>query len=183
MDDKRISDYTDKIVRMKMDIVYFDMDGVLADFANGVARNLFGKPWGYVRPHGKGLVEDLGVTETQFWRALNSVGSDFWAELPPLSDGVHLWHELRERGVECRVCTSPSAKPSCLAGKQRWMQKWLRSKNETYFDGFHMTKHKWELARLGRLLLDDYSKHVDAFIKASGSAILWRGIESLDEYT
>lgn len=164
-----------QIIKAGFDVVYFDMDGVLADFANAVGYGLFGREFGSMNPHGRSTVEELGVTHDGFWRVLNAADQDFWANIPPLLDGVFLWHHIRRSGVVCRVCTSPSRQPSCLAGKHTWIQRHLRLDDESYFDGFHMTSKKYELARPGRLLIDDTEKHVTAFRSSGGCSILWRG--------
>lgn len=149
-----------------MPLVLFDLDGVLADFATGVAK-LFGKPAPGPDQAGQELAVALGVPSSAIWQRIDAQGRRFWEELPATPEADELVALARER-AEIAIASSPSQDPASAAGKLRWIQQRFGRR----FRDFHITPRKDLLAAPGRLLVDDSTDHVTAFRAAGGTALL-----------
>lgn len=154
--------------------IFFDMDGVLADFVAG-ALEIHNRtdvpkmdvPWG--------LEDKLGIAPHDFWAPM---GKDFWANLPPLSDGLKLL-EYAEwlAGIEAiGILTSPCDTAGCYDGKRAWMRKHLPRMERRMFTG----SHKELFAGPTKILIDDREQNCHGFYKAGGIPILvprpWNGL-------
>ena len=152
----------------KIEKIYFDIDGVMADWLGGVAKS-FG-----VHRHalahrvntGMAPAQALGISNNSFWARLDH--PEFWAKLEPFAPTLQLWHDFRDAGLDCCVLTAPSQAPSCLSGKLMWLQTYLGGRN---FRDYIMTRRKGDLGGPGRLLLDDREKNIGPFTAAGGMAI------------
>ena len=149
-----------------MPLVLFDLDGVLADFAAGVAK-LFGKPAPGPELAGQELAAALDVPTAVIWQRIDALGRRFWEELPPTPEADALVALARER-AQIAIASAPSQDPASAAGKLRWIQQRFGRR----FRDFHITPRKDLLAAPGRLLVDDHAEHVAAFRAAGGAAVL-----------
>lgn len=160
---------------MKKPTIYFDMDGVLADFFNPAfaACNealCFGATADdYRRSHGKFSIEEyFRITPRKFWGIIDSEPG-FWECLPVLRQGVSAFNEYAaDPRFDVYVLTSPSANPHCIYGKAVWLQKHLGVgvKRVIYTGNKHLLAHP------GALLIDDYPKNTMAFANAGGATCL-----------
>jgi phosphoglycolate phosphatase-like HAD superfamily hydrolase len=149
-----------------MPLVLFDLDGVLADFAGGVAK-LFGAAAPGPEHAGKDLATALGVSAAGIWQRIDAQGRRFWEELEATAEAEALVALARERG-EIAIASSPSQDPASAAGKLRWIQQRFGRRCRD----FVLTPRKDLLAAPGRLLVDDSPEHVAAFRAAGGTALL-----------
>ena len=81
---------------MKIDKIYFDMDGVLANFDKGV-KDLCGISPNDVNDYDK-KSDDLQ------WDSIRKV-SHFYAKLEPVPSVVSLFNKLREKGYSVEILT------------------------------------------------------------------------------
>ena len=152
--------------------VFFDLDGVLANFVGGALR-LHNRDhdvpvescrWNFMTQLGF-----TGENDPAFWAPL---GFDFWAGLSPYSDGMALLRATEQRfakdGVgEIGLLTSPCDTPGCVDGKRAWVAKHLPSYRRKLFVG----SAKQLFAGPGKLLIDDHDSNVNAFEAAGGRAV------------
>lgn len=152
-------------------VIYLDLDGVIADFTEGVfnahdredlvAKHSSGDwpiDWNY---HG-----ELG--EPDAWiKKVEELGEVFWEYLNAYQWKNRLIMALEETGIPWYICTTPAPIPSCLSGKMKWLQHHLGKFN------LIMIKDKWRLAHQNALLIDDNDTNCDKFFEAGGSTILF----------
>lgn len=150
----------------KIDQVFFDLDGVLADFVGGVSLALGFDP-GDVAQRVRAGGDFWRVVGVDSRRFLSDAPPEFWANLEPIPAGVQAFMTLRRRGVYTRVLTSPPGNPAGFAGKQMWCEQHLRDARPLMVD------EKYLLARPGRLLVDDSEYQVDPWRAAGGTAVLF----------
>lgn len=149
-----------------VEVVYLDLDGVLANFCGGVARDA-GVPeesldcWE--------LWTKLNMTEIEFWDWLNSRPAQWWADLEPYPWAMDLYGFFLELGPVC-FATSPSKSAASYAGKYQWLCDHFGAKAAGHSLMGH-AKH-W-LAAPNRVLIDDADKNVDAFREYGGRAVLF----------
>lgn len=151
-------------------IVFLDMDGVLVDFAQGVA-SLFGIDKSVVEANGSDAYKAAGVSRAQFWLRIESAGYDWWESLPPYP-WAHRLVSACERLGEVYVATSPPTSAlTAGSGKMSWLK---RNLPELYSGRrFFIGTNKYLLAGPDRVLVDDDIRKHAAFAKAGGQAILF----------
>ena len=157
-------------------IIYLDIDGVSADFVEGVGK-LFGYDGGVQNLITSGnwnFYEDLDIYKEDMWEAIKKAGVDFWANLPDTNCHRTLYNQLGRFG---RVIYLSS--PACF--RSRYIENtdeitgkliWLRKRRGNSFKGFVFTPDKSLLARYNTILIDDNPKEVEAFKRRGGEAIL-----------
>ena len=172
------------------EIVYFDMDGVLADLFPVVFAAYNAPP-----------LEEMGLTEEQYQKALlkpiddglcvwltpeggvvaetvkevsefiSSQPPKWWADLPALQDGLDLWDACQGH-VETRVLSSMRCSPTSAMGKILWCQMHLGIlKPHDY--RVHLTVEKGECGKSGRLLIDDCVFNIAKFEEEGGTGLHW----------
>ena len=165
---------------MKIDTVYLDMDGVLADFVGSSIRALGHAP-AEVMPRMlehkgdyDGMYSALDMDEDEFWERLDALeggtvpGSLVWEKMDP-----YPWRDMILK--LCRevaptwILTSPSRNAGSSYGKIVWLQTWLGARFRDYI----LSPRKWHVARPGTLLVDDSDRNVDKWRRKGGEAILF----------
>lgn len=155
-----------------IDVIYLDMDGVVARFVDGVAR-FFGKteedllplwPAGSYSIHIPLGLED----EDELWKKVDQGGWPFWASLKPYPWADRLYEELRKIAPVV-IATSPSLHPQSAYGKIAWLQKWKGK----HFRDYMIVPKKHFLARPGALLVDDSDDKVVQYRERGGPAVLF----------
>lgn len=142
-------------MKEKIDTIYCDMDGVLVDFRAGC--------------------EEIGAIDGTFvdWQKVHEYGSDFWANLPWTKEGEHFYKWLnkycKEQNIDLCILSQVNYEDGAN-GKMEWLMNNTRVPHKNiYIVGTNKSKTKF--ATNGSLLIDDYSKNVEAFIVAGGQAI------------
>lgn len=149
-------------------LIYFDMDGVLADFEEGIRRQ-------YAKPYAD--LEDVEVDH--FWN-IGCVREMTFQTLPPITEGVHLL-----RWVISRTPHDVAILSSTGGGKHhneiaRQKLQWLDTHIlDTLPAAFCTgTQSKALFAMDGALLIDDRKKVIDAWRERDAFALLFEQGES-----
>lgn len=147
--------------------LFFDLDGVLADFVGGA-----------LRVHGAELAREsvtwgfplqigfTGVDDPRFWAPF---GFDYWSNLEPYADGFALLAAARFMlGVErIGLLTSPCDTAGCVDGKRKWVARHLPDYRRRLFVG----SAKELFAGPTKILIDDHDPNCSKFTAAGGHAI------------
>lgn len=148
--------------------VFFDMDGVLADFVRGAlahhARSDF--PIERVEWNFPSQIGFTGTNDPSFWQNL---GLKFWSTLDILSDGFVLLREAERLVGADRIALLSSAADThgCCDGKRIWVKKYLPDYYRRTFFG----SSKGLIGGPGRVLVDDHDGNIDAWTAAGGVAV------------
>ncbi len=105
-------------------LIYFDMDGTLADFEGGV-RDICG-----IAAADKDHPDE--AQDARMWEGIRKAG-DFYYRLKPLPGAVELFQKVYEQyGDDCRILTGIPSEGrgivSAVADKKRWAQEYLGPK-------------------------------------------------------
>jgi hypothetical protein len=141
--------------------LFVDMDGVLADFDTGY-RLIFGVP---IKKKEEFDVDGHDVD----WSSVSAHGR-FYRDSPPMPDAEELWDYVKHFRPSL-LTGIPSSVPEAAGDKRQWMinQPWLR-----YPDGSLpamrccKSKEKSIHAAPGDVLIDDWEKYKELWIKAGG---------------
>lgn len=147
--------------------VFFDLDGVLADFVTAaLAAHKKELPipdvqWGFPTQIGFN-----GVDDPAFWQPF---GFYFWLNLPAYPDGLCLLRHCERivAPVNIALLSSPCDTPGCCEGKRAWVARHLPEYRKRLFLG--SAKHLF--AGPGKVLVDDHDANADAFVKAGGVVV------------
>lgn len=160
----------------RFDIVFLDMDGVLADFQGAACKAHNKLPpaelaaSGTWKPGDWDMPTVFGMNKEKFWRKIDEA-PDFWAGLPALRDIKALFDLAQQLAPVARILTTPHGHASSYSGKWDWRQHHIPPAIKLCM--VESSADKALLARPGRLLIDDSDENVDAFRAAGGSAILF----------
>lgn len=155
--------------RLANPVCYLDLDGVLVDFVRG-AFEAHGSTLHRDDPLGVrwGLDDQLGFggdRKPLFWAPF---GRAFWAGLPWTPEGRRvLDHVERLFGHRVVLLTSPCDTDGSVQGKLEWVRRELPEYRRRVFVG----PAKPMLAGPGKVLVDDYDGHVEAFRVEGGQAV------------
>lgn len=157
--------------------IYLDMDGVLTDFEKG-CKNI-------------GAIDEK--TGRPIWPKLNKVGADWWADMPWMEGGQTFYNWLKDFCAENKIdlCILSSVGTNCwkagYTGKIDWLNKNCKdipTQNRYIVQSgprMHACDAKAKFASDNTLLIDDFSKNVNAFIMKGGQAILYKDGHSAKE--
>lgn len=155
--------------------VFFDMDGVLSDFANAALIAHGAPDYFKENPDARGfqfwdLAENLGIKPKDFWAPLEH--RDFWANLAPMADGFEmLYNVFMNYEAILYGLTLPYKSEGCYAGKFYWFMKHVS--NTIPYSHLCMAKEKQLFARDKYcILVDDNNYNCECFKKAGGRAFL-----------
>lgn len=138
--------------------VFFDLDGVLADFA------------GHAKAHGK--FDAKGQT---LWDAIDY---QWWTTMPACKGAKDFYDEVKAMKLgKVRFLTAASKSRSSFAGKADWVQTFApeRGRNAMLDIIIAPAHDKDFLAGPRRILIDDRQKNIDAWVAAGGIGILHAG--------
>ena len=145
--------------------VHLDLDGVLTDFVDAVARFHKKDPSLVVK---YGLEECWGMDSKTLWEPL---GYDFWANLP-LTKEAHQIMDLCEEAVgrdSIFISTSPCLTKGSVEGKLDWVRKHFPDLARRT----SVNKDKHGSASPFSLLIDDTKYKCDEYVAWGGHAFLF----------
>lgn len=153
------------------DRIYFDMDGVLADFDRGVAELA-----GFERRHGQGESRE---EDDLMWEAVRKVGH-FYAKLEPIPGSIELFCDLHDRyGGQCEILTGiPTPKrnmPESGGDKIEWVSRFLPE--DVQANVVYRREKKNFCKGPGSVLIDDFHVNVAEWERHGGTGILFEEAE------
>jgi len=139
--------------------VYLDMDGVIADFDEGV-RQLTGR----------GPKEQ---SQRDMWKAiLGTHESKFWEQLPPIKNYKSLVRFLEQNFEHVLILSSPGkGGQATIEGKQDWL-----TNNGVPFHAI-FRREKEVYAEPNSLLIDDWSKNIEKWKQAGGQTLHYQNFK------
>lgn len=164
-----------KVVTKPQFKVYFDMDGVLDDFDEGVRRMLGFEPL------------PQGIEDNRYKKALfNSIAHTphFYFKLHPFYDSIFLFYDVEDSiGAEnVEILTGvPLPHKGCdyAADKEKWVRQFINSHTKVNCV-FSKDKPKF-VEGPQSILIDDYSKNIKQWKEAGGTGILFKTVNQTRE--
>ena len=160
------------IVEVQRMIIYFDMDGVLADFEGYIRKN----EMGYVSHDTRDKAAD-----ERMWEEIKKVDR-FYFQLEPIPGALELFRRLNEK-YNCEILSAIPKPHWGLVGtaedKRAWVAKYL---GEEVPVNIVYREQKKDFAKGPQcVLVDDLEKNIREWNELGGTGILFRGAESFDE--
>ena len=160
---------------MEVQKIYFDMDGVVADFNRGVAE-LCHLP----------VIPISEVTEAQddeMWKAIRAVGH-FYDKLEPIPGAVQMFRTVAERyGDRCEILTGIPKKRRGIdtagADKIAWAHRILSP--DVVVNIVYAEEKKNFCKGKTCILIDDLEKNIRAWEAAGGTGVLCRSPQQMTE--
>ena len=148
-------------------MIFFDLDGVLANFvagafaAHGKSIPIETVEWGF--PAQLGFE---GVNDPKFWEPF---GHSFWENLAPYDDGLSLLRAAE--GLigpdQIGLLSSPCDTAGCVDGKRAWVGRYLPCYRRRLFLG----SAKELFAGRNKVLVDDHDPNCEKFAAAGGQVV------------
>lgn len=135
-------------------IIYFDMDGVLADFDKQADKMDIWKPENH-KPD---------------WKKAEEIGTKFWADMEPIQEGMDLVAAVEKAGYEIGIFSAIHLECG-KKGKREWLAKHLPQipkKNIIIVRRGNM-KHKFAVK--DSMLIDDKLENVQNYIAVGEKAL------------
>ena len=155
--EKLIKEFQQFLTEFDSQQIYCDMDGVLADFEQGIIDIIGGK------------------FDDKRWVELPD---DFFYRLEPMPDAKKLWGFIGKYDPFILTATPRSSRGPIAAraaeDKTKWMKRWFGVSSDKMYPV--MRKNKANFAMDGRdgrpnLLIDDHSKNIAQFQSAGGIGV------------
>ena len=152
--------------------IYFDMDGVLADFDRGVSELCGLKP----REQGKERSEE---EDTLMWEKIREVGH-FYDKLEPVPGALEMFEKVYGMfGEDCQILTGiPKPKrgiESAGEDKTNWAHRLLSDKLKVNIV-YREEKKRYCFGK-EHILIDDLKENIESWEKYGGTGILFRNAE------
>tara|TARA_R110002153_G_scaffold123270_1_gene269340 strand:- start:72 stop:560 length:489 start_codon:yes stop_codon:yes gene_type:complete len=144
--------------------IFVDMDGVLADFVQGVQSPEFlNSP----------LTNDADYDN----RKLELSNKGLFAKLPKMEDMDHLVDHIKSSGEywEILTATGDVNRSRVAADKNQWIRKYVDP--DVLITCTIKGKHKAVFARPNHVLIDDRLENIQAWTKAGGIGILHKNAQ------
>jgi len=136
--------------------IFIDMDGVLCD-ANQQFDNFFHEGTWHTVQKNKGRTYGVNL--------VHNAGYDFWTKMPWTPDGKDLWSYVK--GFIPVILSDPKDFKCAISGKYEWVNR-----NISPFQHVVLSGNKELFANKHSLLIDDYSRNINKWVKAGGIGIL-----------
>lgn len=152
--------------------VYLDCDGVFADFVTGILAAMGYEFPGYDKwPFGH-VFDIFPLIGSNWAEASKYCDADLWANLPWMTDGAKILHEVLARfhPDETMVLTKPMDHDGSYTGKARWVTEHMPVLRRRLVPT-HIPKAEFAFD-FNCLLIDDSEENCGAFGAAGGAAIM-----------
>lgn len=148
--------------------IYFDMDGVLADFVDGVLKWFHRTDLMYDEVRWE-IEQQLGVNPNAFWAELTY---PFWRNLKPYADGMQLFKMTEATFGKHRIVlvTSPCDTKGCYDAKKAWVKQHLPGYEKRIITTTSADV-RGGIGAKNRILIDDNNENIAAFLINNGHAI------------
>lgn len=143
-------------------LVFIDMDGVVSDFDEHIV-NCYGKP----------MDQMSGSEKDQFWK-IDCAAKQFFANSPPISEGVAMVKRFRELGIPlCFLTSTGGGEQHTEIARQKlhFLREHGMGRLPVAFATG--TASKAAFANKNTVLIDDRQKVVTAFAESGGKAFLF----------
>lgn len=159
---------------MKIEKIYFDMDGVLADFDRGMEELCLMKKQKQGEPGTK--------SDDELWDAIRSV-DNFYDRLQPVSGAVEMFKAIYSvYGDRCEILSAvPKPHRNILTAREdkiKWVRRLLS--DQVVINLVYRAEKQEFVKDEGSILIDDYQINIDEWNEAGGTGILF---ESAKEAT
>jgi len=144
------------ILEQSSPTLFIDMDGVLTDFRKA-----------FLSKTGKHI-----ESVNDFWNYLKD-DEDFWANMEWLPEGKRMWDSVKH--LSPTILSSPIKDPSCIRGKNKWIDKHLGKNIPRIFES-----KKWKYSGPNKILIDDMDKNISPWVTHGGIGIIFDGRERMD---
>lgn len=148
--------------------IYFDMDGVLADFDNGLLA--YG-----------GKLPSCRQEEENMWNTIRE-NEHFFDRLQPMPGAIEMFNLLNEKyGGRCELLSAvpkPSkGVPGARADKENWARRFLG--RDTVVNLVYRDEKKDYCTGREDILIDDYAKNIAEWENSGGIGILFTSAEDV----
>lgn len=158
---------------MKIDKIFIDMDGVLADFDRGVKELLNLEPLNQEENHPE-------LTE-QLFQAIQSY-PDFYWNLKPIEGAIELLNDLKEKYTIEILTGIPKPERGIVEAKDnkvKWIEKYFGKEIPV---NAVLRKDKRNFVENNRcVLIDDFTENIEQWEKAGGIGILFKSANQVYE--
>jgi hypothetical protein len=150
------------------------MDGVLVDFAGGVARIMeCCVPIEEHFPYSEYLYETCQQTRERMWKVAddyqNIHGGELWGDADPMDDAFDLWDHIAPYQPEILSATG-NPKYGAVDQKRRWVDRYLGE--HVVVNTTQRAAEKARYAAPNHILIDDKMKAIGPWREAGGIGIL-----------
>ena len=155
--------------------IYFDMDGVLADFDRGITE------LGKIAKVNQS--EATSATDDALWDAVRSV-DDFYDKLEPMAGATEMFKKIYSvYGDKCEILSAVPKPhrniPSAREDKIKWVRRVLS--DQVVINLVYRAEKQDFVKGKGCILIDDYQINVDEWISAGGTGILFESADKVLE--
>ena len=160
---------------MQIEKIYFDMDGVLADFDRGMEELC------YMENQKQG--EAGSNSDDELWNAVRSV-DNFYDKLEPVSGAVEMFKKIYSvYGDKCEILSAVPKPhrniPSAREDKIKWVRRVLS--DQVVINLVYRAEKQDFVKGKGCILIDDYQTNIDEWISAGGTGILFESADKILE--
>ena len=160
---------------MQVEKIYFDMDGVLADFDRGITE------LGKIAKVNQS--EATSVTDDALWDAVRRV-DNFYDKLEPMAGAVEMFKKIYSvYGDKCEILSAVPKPhrniPSAREDKIKWVRRVLS--DQVVINLVYRAEKQDFVKGKGCILIDDYQINVDEWISTGGTGILFESADKVLE--
>lgn len=150
-------------------ILYFDMDGVLADWSGGFEKKFPELTYEEFKA--------MPEKKREVFCKLIDASPDFYFTLEPIEPIVQAFKICAEQDFEIEMLTSVGIynPDHLIAQKRDWVQKYL---GEYKVNTVNSSAEKAQYAHSNTILIDDRLESIDPFVAAGGIGILFNGLNA-----
>ncbi len=158
--------------------VFLDMDGLLVNLFDSVAKAAFNKPYKQITPEEKAEAKKIWYDREHFVDNFGDV-EDFFENLPPFGEHGELTKAIIDVVIDFAgsytICSHPAGidPQACKKGKISWIKNHLNPQPVEMI--FPQSKAAYAVTNgVPNILIDDFPPYVDAWRNAGGIAIQMR---------